>query len=162
MKHTAVTAAVLGTLLGLLAQPSLAEVPPLQDIPYPGTLALHVDATDLTHRIFRVHEDVPVQAGPLTLLYPAWIPGHHSQSGPIDKVAGIRISAEGRAIPWERDQDNIYAFHLTVPEGVNRIGVDFDFLSPQNREQGRVLMTPEMLNLEWNTVALYPAGTYDR
>ncbi|WKE65323.1 peptidase M61 [Gallaecimonas kandeliae] len=159
MKRTAVAAAVLGTLLGL---PALAEVQPPQDVAYPGTISLKVDATDLAHRIFKVHEEVPVQAGPLTLLYPAWIPGHHSPTGPIDKVAGIKISAKGQAIPWERDQGNVYAFHLTVPQGVDSISVDFDFLSPQNPHQGRVVMTPEMLNLQWNTVALYPAGHFSR
>lgn len=161
MRHTAVAAAVLSTLLGL-ALPARADVPAPLDTSYQGTLKLDVDATDLAHRIFRVHEVLPVKPGPLTLLYPAWIPGHHSPTGPIDKVAGIKVSANGQAIKWERDQGDVYAFHLEVPQGVDEINVDFQFLSPQNGGQGRVVMTPQMLNLQWNTVALYPAGHYSR
>lgn len=40
------------------------------DTPYPGTLTLQVDATDLDRRIFRVKETVPVRPGPLTLYHP--------------------------------------------------------------------------------------------
>ncbi|MCE9686761.1 peptidase M61 [Shewanella sp. AS16] len=161
MKKSAVAIAVFSTLLGL-ALPARAEIAAPQDQAYAGTLSLKVDATDLSHRIFQVHEDIPVTPGPLTLLYPQWIPGHHSPTGPIDKIAGLSISAKGKTIPWERDQGNVYAFNLQVPAGVTSISLDFKFLSPQNPEQGRVVMTPEMLNLQWNTVALYPAGHYSR
>lgn len=159
MKYAVVSAAVLATLCAL---PAAAEVPQPKDTPYPGTIKLDVNATDLGHRIFRVHETLPVTPGPLTLLYPAWIPGHHSPTGPIDKVAGITIQANGKTLNWERDDGNVYAFHVEVPEGTKTLDVDFKFLSPQSPAQGRVVMTPEMLNLQWNTVALYPAGHYSR
>lgn len=46
-------------------------VPAPEDVPFPGRIALHVDATDVTRRIFRVREVVPVSApGILTLLFP--------------------------------------------------------------------------------------------
>ena len=125
---------------------------------YPGTLALDIDATDLSHRIFRVHERIPVTPGPLTLLYPRWLPGHHSPSGPIDKIAGIVFTANGQRLAWTRDPLDVYAFKLDIPAGVATLDVAFDFLSPTDRSQGRVVMTPAMLNLQWNTVALYPAG----
>ena len=61
-----------------------AEVPAPQDVPYaPGTIRLEVDATNLSQRIFRVKETIPVQPGELTLLYPVWIPGGHSPRGAI-------------------------------------------------------------------------------
>ena len=63
-------------------------MPPPQDTPYPGTITLSVDASDTAQGIFRAHETIPVQAGTLTLLYPQWIPGNHSPSGPIDMLAG--------------------------------------------------------------------------
>ena len=44
-----------------------ADVVAPADVAYPGTLKLSVDATDLDRRIFRVHEEIPVAAGPLTL-----------------------------------------------------------------------------------------------
>jgi predicted metalloprotease with PDZ domain len=138
-----------------------AEVPAPQDRDYtPGTLQIHVDATDLAHRVFRVRETIPVRSGPLTLLYPQWLPGVHGPAGPIDKLAGLVITAGGRTLPWTRDALQPHAFHLDVPQGAASIEVQFQFLSPQNRAQGRVVMTPEMLNLQWNTVSLYPAGYY--
>lgn len=38
----------------------------------------------------------------------------------------------------------------------------FQFLSVQNSREGRIMMTPQMLSLQWNTVALYPAGYLNR
>jgi predicted metalloprotease with PDZ domain len=135
-----------------------AETPGPAETDYPGTLKLSVDATDLDHRIFRVREEIPVVAGPLVLFYPEWLPGNHAPRGPIDKLAGLHLSADGKPVPWSRDSSDVYAFHLDVPPGATTLIAEFDFLSPQDASQGRVVMTPELLNLQWNTVALYPAG----
>ncbi len=142
-----------------------AQTAPPQDVAYPGTIKLQVDATDLSHRIFRIRETIPVQAGPLTLLYPRWLPGNHSPTGPIDKIAGIVIighdgSGSTQRLEWKRDPLDVYAFKLDVPAGVKTLEVAFDYLTPTDRTQGRVVMTPAMLNLQWNAVALYPAGHY--
>jgi predicted metalloprotease with PDZ domain len=159
LKTTVIASALFVAAFGV-ARIAHADVPPPQDTPYPGTLAIHVDATDLDHRIFNVRETIPVQAGPLTLLYPQWIPGNHSPTGPIDNFAGLTITANGKPLVWKRDQMNVYAFNIDVPAGVASIDVAFQYLSPQDRRQGRIVMTPEMLNLQWNTVSLYPAGHY--
>lgn len=137
-----------------------AEVPAPKDVPYPGTLAIQVDATDVAHRIFRVQETLPVRPGPLTLLYPRWLPGTHSPSGPISKLAGLVVTAQGRVLPWRRDPLDVYAFHVEVPQGATVATVAFQYLSPQNPREGRVVMTPEMLDLQWTANTLYPAG-YD-
>jgi predicted metalloprotease with PDZ domain len=170
MKTTALASALLVAALGVspfaAAQQTPVHLagsnqPAPQDKPYPGTLKIHVDATNVAQRIFNVHETIPVQAGSsIYLLYPAWIPGDHEPSGPIDKVAGLVIKANGKTIPWQRDKYNVYAFHVDVPQGVNSLDVQFQFLSAQDRDQGPVIMTPEMLDLSWNTVSLYPAGYY--
>jgi predicted metalloprotease with PDZ domain len=140
--------------------PPIAEP---RDTPYPGLIRLGVDATDLAHAIFRAHETIPVAApGPLTLLYPKWLPGNHSPTGPIDKLAGLTITADGKPLSWRRDPVDVYAFHVDVPAGVSEIAVDLQFLSPVSTREGRVMMTPEMLSLQWNTVALYPAGYFSR
>ena len=142
------------------APPPIAEP---RDTPYPGLIGLKVDATDLPHGIFRAHETIPVDGpGPLTLLYPQWLPGNHSPTGPIDKLAGLTIGAGGHPLAWERDPVDVYAFHVEVPPGVSSLDVDLQFLSPVSVQQGRVMMTPEMLSLQWNTVALYPAGHFAR
>ena len=160
MKNTALASALLVAGLGLLAAPAHADnVPPVQDTPYaPGTLKIHVDATDVAHRVFRVHETIPAAAGPLTLLYPQWIPGNHSPTGPIDKFAGLTVKANGKTLTWTRDPLNVYAFHVDVPEGASAVDVDFQFLTAQERNQGRIMMTPEMLSLQWDKVSVYPAG----
>jgi len=150
------------TALLFLSISAKAEILQPVDKPYPGIIKLNVDATDLSHRIFQVKESIPVTSGKLTLLYPAWIPGHHSPVGPINKLAGLKITGNGDTIKWQRDPANVYAFNLNIPANVEQIIVSFQFLSPQNSHQGRVVMTPEMLNLQWNTVALYPAGYYTR
>ncbi len=139
-----------------------ASVPAPRDVAYPGLIRLDVDATDVGHRIFDVHETVPVVAGPFTLLYPQWIPGHHSPTGPIDKLAGLTITAHGKPLEWRRDPTDVYAFHVEVPEGVSELDLRFRYLSPQDKRQGRVVMSPEMVDLEWNPVALYPAGWFGR
>ena len=138
-----------------------AEVPAPRDVPYaPGTIKLEVDATNLAQRIFHVKQTIPVQAGELTLLYPMWIPGGHTPRGAIDKVAGLAFKANGQKLDWKRDTIDVAAFHVTVPEGVSTITAEFDFLSPTDRSQGRVVMTPNMLNLQFISTVLYPAGHY--
>ena len=139
-----------------------AQTAPPQDVDYPGTLTLHVDATDLARRVFHATQTVPVKPGPLTLLYPQWLPGNHSPSGPINRVAGLIITGNGQRIAWSRDPMDVYAFRLVVPEGVSELKVAFDVLTPTAGDQGRITMTQDMLNLQWNQVALYPAGHYAR
>ncbi|GAP65208.1 glycyl aminopeptidase [Mizugakiibacter sediminis] len=156
--HRVLLAAVLCAAACAGAPRARAAVPAPADTPYPGTLKLAVDASDVARRIFRVREEIPVQPGPLTLLYPQWIPGNHSPTGPLDKFAGLVVSADGKPLPWTRDPLDVYAFHVDVPQGVGTLAVEFQYLSPQDRSQGRVVMTPDMLNLQWNAVALYPAG----
>lgn len=140
-----------------------APIPPPRDLAYPGTLKLDVDATDLERRIFRVHETIPVTApGPMTILYPEWVPGGHTPRNALYDVAGLTIRANGQVVPWTRDPVEVFAFHLTPPSGAESLDIEFQFLSPTATDQGRVLMTPEMLSAEWITLALYPAGYFMR
>jgi predicted metalloprotease with PDZ domain len=136
------------------------HIPIAQDTPYLGTLSLKVDLTDLDRRIFTVHESIPVKPGPLTLLYPEWLPGHHAPRGPIDSLAGLLINAGGHPVEWVRDPLSVYAFHVEVPPGASRLDLDFEFASALVRDQGRTVVTPDIVGLEWNTVVLYPAGYY--
>jgi predicted metalloprotease with PDZ domain len=130
------------------------------DTAYPGNIALNVDLTDLSHRIFRVHEEIPARSGALTLLYPQWLPGNHSPTGPIEQMVGLTITANGQRIEWRRDPIEVFAFHVDVPPGATRLILDFQFVSPLDRDQGRIVVTPEIIGLQWNTVLLYPAGHY--
>jgi len=143
--------------------PPAPEIEAPRDIPYPGTIRLSVDATDLPHGIFSVRETIPVAGpGPITLLYPKWLPGNHSPTGPIDKLAGLTITANGAPVTWRRDPADVYAFHVDTPAGASGLDVAFQFLSAVSMREGRVMMTPDMLSLQWNTVAFYPAGYFSR
>lgn len=141
----------------LLAAGAATAAPGLQP-QYPGALRIEVDATDIARRIFRVRERIPVAPGPLTLSYPQWLPGKHAPRGQIDKLAGLHFTAAGQAVAWTRDPLDVYAFRLDVPAGANELLAEFEFLTPQDPSQGRVVVTPSMLNLQWEAVSLYPAG----
>ncbi|MEH6826997.1 M61 family metallopeptidase [Parasphingorhabdus sp.] len=138
-------------------------IPPPQDIAYPGTMTLQVDARDHDQGIFRVTQTSPVVgAGRLTLLYPEWLPGNHAPRGEIEKLTGLEFTANGQKLPWVRDDVDVFAFHLTVPENVSAITATFQFVSATTSSQGRIVMAPSMLNLRWHQVSLYPAGYYVR
>ncbi len=159
-------AAALLTALPVAAQvgtPALPrELPPIPAPaaqPYPGVIRHHVDATDTERKIIRVRQTIPVaQAGPMVLLYPKYLPGNHAATGPIQLVAGVQVSAGGQRVEWVRDTLDPYAFHIEVPAGVSEIEVSFDYLSQLSPSQWRVMMTPEMLNLQFEKLMLYPAG----
>lgn len=158
-------AAVLLTAGSAVSQsaPSASDqraVPVARDVAYPGVIRLQVDVTDVNRRIFRVRETIPVsRPGPMTLLYPQWLPGNHAPTGQLEKLAGLTIQAGGRPVAWRRDPINLYAFHLDVPAGVQALDIDFQFLSPTSTEQGgRIVVSPELLDLQWQAVVLYPAG----
>ena len=138
------------------------SIPQPVDQPYPGVIQLDVDVTNLDQKIMRVHERIPVNAGKLTLLYPQWLPGTHSPTGPLTQFAGLTLTANGKSIDWTRDKVEMYAFHVDVPDGIQFIDADYQFLSPVEAVQGRITATPEIVGVQWNTVVLYPAGYYAR
>jgi len=134
-----------------------------QDRPFPGTIALCVDATDLDRHIIHVTETIPVPAGEnLTLLLPKWLPGNHSPSGPLPELAGLTFTAAGRDLTWQRDPVDMFAFHIDVPANTPAIEASFDFLSPIDGKNGRVVITPNMLDIQWRPEILFPAGYYQR
>src|SRR5213075_944873 len=95
-----------------------------------SSIQLTVDATDAPRKILRAKMTIPVSPGPLTLVYPKWIPGEHGPTGPIVNLAGLKLTAGGKTVPWRRDDVEMYSFHLDVPAGVRELEVGLDFLSP--------------------------------
>ncbi|WP_299175567.1 peptidase M61 [uncultured Brevundimonas sp.] len=142
------------------AQPA---IPAPQDRPYPGVIRYRADITDLDRRIIRVSQTIPVAGpGPLTLLYPKYLPGNHAATGPIQLLAGVTVTANGQRLEWLRDTLDPYAFHLDIPAGVTEIEVQFQQLTQPDSSNWRVLMTQDMVNLQWEKAILYPAGYYSR
>jgi predicted metalloprotease with PDZ domain len=126
-----------------------------------GPIQLRVDATAAPQRIIHAHLTMPAQPGPLTLVYPKWIPGEHMATGPIINLVGLKIMAAGQPVAWQRDSVNMYAFHLTVPAGATALDVDFDYLPPSggpNFSSGSST-TSELAVLNWNQMILYPEGS---
>lgn len=149
-------------------QPEPAPMPPAipapVDKPYPRPIQLSVDVTDITDRVEKVHEDIPVEPGAkeMVLLYPEWLPGHHEPSGPITALGGIVTAVDGKRVRWVRDPVNMYAFHVPLGAGAKNIGLDFDYLSPIRRSAGRIEMSEAIADLAWNEVLMYPAGFFSR
>jgi predicted metalloprotease with PDZ domain len=166
--HLLAAAAALGFVLTSSAQnaagpqpaPLPASVPSPVDQPYPGTIALSVDLTDVNHRVLNVRETIPVRAGQMTLLYPEWLPGTHSPSNAVQNLAGLVITGNGKRISWMRDRVNMWAFHIDVPKGVSTLELTFQYLAPVKPQQGRI--STKIADLTWNSVLLYPAGYFAR
>ncbi len=157
-------ASAVGAYAQNSAGPQPAPLPPPivapADTPYPGTISLSVDLTNINDRVLNVHETIPVQAGKIVLLYPEWLPGTHSPSNPIANLAGLVITANGKPVEWVRDRVNMYAFHLDVPEGATTLEADFQYLGPMDPKRGRI--SSNFADLTWNSVLLYPAGYFSR
>ncbi len=134
------------------------------DTAYPGSIQLSVDITDITDRVEKVHEDIPVEPGAkeMVLLYPEWVPGDHSPTGPISALAGIVTTVDGKSVQWVRDRVNINAFHVPLSEGAKTVTLDFDYLSPIKPSAGRVEVSDAIADLAWNEVLMYPAGYFSR
>ena len=149
-------------------QPQPDPMPPAivspVDKPYAGAIKLTVDLSDNARRVARVHEDIPVEKGAkeIVLLYPQWIPGNHSPTGPISKLGGIVTRVDGQRVQWVRDRVNVYAFHVPLAGSAKTVGLDFDYLSPIKRTEGRIEISDEIADLAWNEVAMYPAGYFSR
>lgn len=174
-------AALIVTLMAGAALPALAQtavvteatqaplalpraqpvIPAPTQAAYPGVIRYEADITDTERRIIRVRQTIPVAAaGPLTLLYPKYLPGNHAATGPIQLLSGLTVTANGQRLEWLRDTVEPYAFHLEVPADVTEIDVAFEWLTQPDGSQWRVVMGPDVVNLQWEKAILYPAG-YD-
>ena len=147
-----------------VAIPIVPDIPAAQDVPYPGTIRLEVDARDLTRGVFKVRETVPVAAGTreLILLSPEWLPGKHAPRPQTRLLADFEFTVAGKPIAWTRDPVDVNAFRLALPEGAKEVVANFVFASPLQSSEGRVVMTQEMMNLQFDAMSLYPAGHYVR
>lgn len=143
------------------AAPVVPVVTP-RDRAYPGEIRLEVDASDVQRRVVHVTEHVSGIGPGTVLLFPKWLPGNHSATGPIGRFAGLKISANGAPVSWARDVVDMYAFHVHVPAGVSAIDVAFDYLSPTSSEIDPLEMSRDLMVLDWNNVLLYPAGYFVR
>ena len=124
------------------------------------TIHLHVDLTDAPRNIYHAHLQFPVHAGEMALVFPKWIPGNHRPSGPITALTGIRMEAGGHAVAWQRDDVDMYQFHVNVPAGADTLEVSLDAITTQDSAGGGgPAASSNLLDLNWNAVVLYPKDT---
>ncbi|HTS12797.1 MAG TPA: hypothetical protein VMH00_11820 [Candidatus Limnocylindrales bacterium] len=125
-----------------------------------GQISVTVDATKAPEKLVRTIESIPVKAGPLALYYPKWIPGEHGPDGPIVNLTGLKIMANGKLIPWQRDLLDLWKFHVDVPAGTDHLDVSFDYLEPTagGFATSAASATDKLLVIEWNQNVLYPSG----
>ncbi|HZU63145.1 MAG TPA: peptidase M61 [Novosphingobium sp.] len=140
-------------------------LPAAQDKPWPAApITLAVDATDTERGLFRTTETIALPAGTtrITLVLPRWTPGDHKPSLGLGQLADLHFTAHGEELRWQRDPVEFAAFHVEVPAGTSELVASFVHTSPLQASEGQILMTPDMLNLEWWHMALYPAGYFVR
>ncbi len=123
-------------------------------------IRLEVDLADAPRNIYHAHLQIPARAGEMALVFPKWIPGNHRPSGPLGSLTGIRMEAAGHTVPWQRDDVDMYQFHVTVPAGVATLDVWLDALtSLENAGSNGPAASSNLLDLNWNAVVLYPKDT---
>ncbi|PYX86282.1 MAG: peptidase M61, partial [Acidobacteria bacterium] len=122
-------------------------------------IRVEVDATDAARNIVHTKLTIPARPGAFTLVYPKWIPGNHRPSGPIANVTGLKFEAAGKAIRWQRDPIDMYAFHVDVPAGATELTAYLDTLTNSDSAGATgSAASSQLLDLNWNQVVLYPQG----
>ena len=124
-------------------------------------ILITADLTDVPRKLIHADMEIPVAPGPVTLTAAKWIPGNHRPSGPIDNFTGLVVHGGGRELAWRRDDVDLYAFHIDVPEGVTKLDIHVDFLAvPGNTVSSDDGSTSGLqTTMEWEEILLYPAAT---
>ncbi|HEY0264558.1 MAG TPA: M61 family peptidase, partial [Granulicella sp.] len=130
----------------LLLAASLVSTAALAQTP----IKITADLTDAPRRIYHAEIDLPVTAGVVDLTTPEWIPGNHRPTGPAEDITGVVFTANGQTLKWRRDDEDLYVFHVTVPQGVTSIHAHLDCIALSRLSQ-------HMAVLEWEKLLLYPA-----
>ena len=149
MKTTMLAAMLASALLIAAGAASAAE------------LTVRVDAREVQRK--HVHTDLTLAVhggGPLTLVFPKWIPGEHGPSGPLDSMIGLVIRAGGAPLAWQRDPRDMYAITVTVPAGATRLDIALDSgLTIEGGEFGAGPTSSEQLAvLPFNLFVVLPKG----
>jgi predicted metalloprotease with PDZ domain len=115
-------------------------------------IQITADLSDAPRKLYHAEVDLPVNAGPLTLTTPQWIPGTHMPAGPAQDITGVVFTVNGQPLTWRRDDVDLYQFHLTIPPGVTTLHAHLDCIVTQR-------VTQKLAVLEWEKLLLYPART---
>ncbi len=135
--------------------------PPASAVPA-QPIKVTVDATHAPEKLLHAQLQIPVAAGEVKLVFPKWIPGEHGPTGPITDVTGLQFFANGQRLSWRRDLDEMYTFHVTVPQGVTTLEARLDLVMPAPPEgfSSGASATTQLDMLSWNQVVLYTPGKH--
>lgn len=117
-----------------------------------GLIRITADLTEAPRKLYHAEIDLPVKPGPNSFTTPEWIPGNHRPTGPVDDITGVVFTADGKTLPWRRDDTDLYEFHVDVPKGVTTLHAHLDCIA-------RARADDEMAVLEWEKLLLYPSHT---
>jgi len=132
----------------LFASAAFASLAAAQKAP----IQIVADLSEAPRKLYHAEIDLPVHEGPLALTTPKWIPGNHRPTGPVDDITGVVFSIDGKTIPWRRDDQDLYQFHVTIPKGATKLHAHLDCIVTARISQ-------KMAVLEWEKLLLYPANT---
>jgi predicted metalloprotease with PDZ domain len=133
----------------ILTFAALSLAPAVQAAKAP--IQITADLTDGPRKLYHAEVDIPVTAGDVILTTPKWIPGNHRPTGPVDDITGVVFTANGQKLPWRRDDEELYEFHVTIPKGVTTLHAHLDCIVTARISQ-------KMAVLEWEKLLLYPAN----
>lgn len=137
-------ARLAGTIFGvLLSVSAFAQQTPIQ---------ITASLVDAPRKLYHSDSEIPVKAGPLTLITPQWIPGDHRPTGPVSDIVGVVFTANGKPLPWRRDDVDMYEFHIDIPPGVTTLHAHLDCIVTSR-------VSNKMAVLEWERLMIYPAHT---
>jgi predicted metalloprotease with PDZ domain len=144
----------------LISSCLIAQVPQISQQPYPGTISVAVDASAVQTKLFHAKLSIPVKPGPIVLLYPKWIPGEHGPTGPVVDLTGLKFFVNGQTVPWRRDEIEMYAIHVDVPQGASTLEATLDYTSPTGEGiyTGGATASDKLAIVSWNQLVLYPSG----
>ena len=122
-------------------------------------IQLRVDATDIARAIFWTEQSLSVRGyeDRIVLTLAKWLPAYHAPRGAIDRLAGLRFQAGGTDCRWHRDPDNPFHLIVELPAGAERLDIALQSLSPTESNQGRIMVSDEILRFHWEECLLYPA-----
>jgi predicted metalloprotease with PDZ domain len=128
----------------------------------PAPITITVDASEIGNQRIEARLVIPVKPGPLTLLYPKWLPGTHGPGGPIGRLGGLKLSAGGKPVSWQRDPLEMFAFHCEVPAGAPVLEVELAYALTSAQDSLEVsvgvVASRRLAIINWNALLVYPKG----
>ena len=119
-----------------------------------------LDARDVRSKRVHTQLTIPARPGPLTLVYPKWLPGEHGPTGPLESMIGLHIKANGHELTWSRDPLDMYALRVIVPAGTKQLDVQMESGLAVGGDGFSAAPTSsdQLAILPWNEFLLFPKG----